>query len=116
MYVVVRESILSDEDGFNAAYQEFAAILAQTPGLRGYIRLDAGEGRQVQIGVWESAAAALPRARTARQSSTLRPSTYQPPPTGITPCMRQHRAGSCRNVPTTARVKAATRRLRRVPP
>lgn len=58
MYVEIREAILSNEDGFNAAHQKFAAILAQTPGLRSTIRLDAGARRQVLIAVWESAAAA----------------------------------------------------------
>jgi hypothetical protein len=58
MYVIVRETILSNEDQYNAAHQEFARILAQTPGLRGTLSLDAGEGRHVSIAVWDSAASA----------------------------------------------------------
>jgi hypothetical protein len=58
MYVVVREVILDNEDQYNAAHREFASILAQTPGLRGTISLDAGEGRHVSIALWDSAAAA----------------------------------------------------------
>ena len=58
MYVMVREVILGNEEQYNAAHQEFARILAETPGLRGTLSLDAGEGRHVSIAVWDSAAAA----------------------------------------------------------
>jgi hypothetical protein len=58
MYVVVHEVILDDADQYNAAHQEFARILARTPGLRGTLSLDAGEGRHVSIALWDSAAEA----------------------------------------------------------
>jgi hypothetical protein len=80
MYAEVREAILSDEAGFNAAHQAFAAILAQTPGLRSTIRLDAGERRQVLIAVWESAAAAQAAAPRLGAAATrlLDPHTTHP--------------------------------------
>jgi hypothetical protein len=50
--------MLARLETMNAAHREFASILAQTPGLRGTISLDAGEGRHVSIALWDSAAAA----------------------------------------------------------
>ena len=56
MYAIVRESTIRPgaQDQLNAGRNEFAALRAQQPGYQGSVVIDAGNGRMLTIGFWDS--------------------------------------------------------------
>src|SRR3954451_18014558 len=56
MYAVIRESTLRSgaQEQLNTGRNAFAALRAQQPGYQGSVVIDAGNGRMLTIGFWES--------------------------------------------------------------
>ena len=58
-YAIIRESTVQPEatKGYDAASAEFVTILAQQPGYRGTMAVNAGDGRRARVVLWEDEAA-----------------------------------------------------------
>ena len=61
MFAVVRETIFDPEKlrQGQAQMEEFAALRDRQPGFAGTVSVDAGNGRTLTLGLWESEAQAM---------------------------------------------------------
>ena len=76
-YAIIRESTVQPEakHGYDAASTEFVAILAQQPGYRGTMAVNAGDGRRARVVLWadEAASAASSLVMPAHSDRLLQP-------------------------------------------